>query len=168
MFSTLLEQQGQFPLTTSKVNTGVRLACDYSEYPPGGEHLANQVYTVCIRQEQSHCAISYTEAGPGAWGLGGQSPAPTSLTPGAYLGDSCQEDWVGIPGAGDTAGAATNYDRFCGDRLNFDASSPSPATVYTLVTPFRSLSCAGIVASIRCLQINGKLWRHWAGQPANS
>ena len=101
-------------------------------------HLANQLYTVCVRQERGHCSISYTEAGSGAWRLGGQSPAPASLTSGAYLGDSCQEDWVGIPGAGDTAGAANNYDRFCGDRLNLDATSPSPATIYTQVTPYRS------------------------------
>ena len=45
---------------------------------------------------------------------------------------------MGIPGAGDSAGAATNYDRLCGDRLNLDATSPSPATIYTQVTPFRS------------------------------
>lgn len=116
----------------------MRLACHHCDHPAGGVHLASQVYTVCVRQERGRCAISYTEAAPGAWGLGGQRPAPASLAPGAYLGDSCQEDWLGIPGAGDTAGAATNYDRFCGDRLNLDASSPSPATIYTLVTPFRS------------------------------
>ena len=126
---------------------------------PGGVHLANHVYTVCIRQERGHCSISYTEAAAGAWRLGGQSPAPSSLAAGAGLGDSCQADWVTIPGGGDTAGAATNYDRFCGDRLNLDASSPSPATIYTLVTPYRSTNWyfASCLASEQHLQINCKL-----------
>ena len=126
---------------------------------PGGVHLANHVYTVCIRQERGHCSISYTEAAAGAWQLGGQSPAPASLAAGAGLGDSCQADWVTIPGGGDTAGAATNYDRFCGDRLNLDASSPSPATIYTLVTPYRSTNWyfASCLASEQHLQINCKL-----------
>ena len=71
--------------------------------------------------------------------MGGQGPAPSSLTSGAYLGDSCVSDWVGVPGGGASAGAATNYDRFCGDRLNLDATNPSPATIYTFMTPYRCL-----------------------------
>ena len=64
----------------------------------GGIHLANQDYTVCIRQEAGYCSIEYT-ADTFKVSLG--SSAPPSYTPSnAHSGVdniSCQTDYIIIP-----------------------------------------------------------------------
>ena len=102
----------------------------------GGTHLANQLYSNCIRAERGYCSISYTSTSDTNFQLSGQNP--TTITPPAttYLGDSCTTDYIILAGSGDAPDANTNYDRFCGAVLNLDSGSTASATVYTNKMPF--------------------------------
>jgi len=98
----------------------------------GGTHLANQKYSNCIRAERGYCSISYSST---SFELSDTaSTSPTSPT--AFLGDSCTQDYIIIAGGGATADANTNFDRFCGPRLNLDAASTIAAAILTNKMPF--------------------------------
>ena len=103
----------------------------YSYNYAGGVHLANQEYTHCIRTEQGYCSIEYTPVG-GNFGLSGT--APTAI---AYVGDPCSQDYLVIAGGGSSAGATTNYDRFCGSLFSTSNAATSGATLYTNKQPFQ-------------------------------
>ena len=94
-------------------------------------HLANQEYTNCIRTEQGYCSIEYTPVG-GKFGLSGT--APTAI---AYVGDPCSQDYLVVAGGGSSAGATTNFDRFCGSLFSTTNGDTSGATIYTNKQPFQ-------------------------------
>lgn len=97
----------------------------------GGYHLANQLYSACVRAERGYCSISYTATDDTSFQLNNQDPGGTSAQ-----GDSCTADYILLSGSGATADDNTNYDRFCGSYLNLDPTSSAQATVYTSKLPF--------------------------------
>lgn len=72
----------------------------------GGLHLANQLYTNCIRQELNHCSINYA-ASDGDFQI-------SSSTATTQTGNLCSEDgdYITIPDGGATAGSNTNFARW--------------------------------------------------------
>ena len=98
----------------------------------GGSHLANQLYSICVRPERGYCSLSYTALDTESFQVSGQNPGGTSLQ-----GDSCTADYIEIVGGGDSVGANTNYDRFCGNFLNLDPTSTASATIFTSLMPYR-------------------------------
>jgi len=103
----------------------------YSYNYAGGTHLASQDYSNCIRTEQGYCSIEYTPVG-GKFQISG--PAPTAT---ANRGDTCDKDYVIISGGGATAGATTNFDRFCGSLFSTTDGSTTGATIFANKQPFQ-------------------------------
>ena len=64
----------------------------------GGMHLANQDYTICIRQEVGYCSIEYT-ADTFKVSLGATSPPSYTPSNGHSGVDNiaCQTDYINIP-----------------------------------------------------------------------
>ena len=119
----------------------------YSYNYAGGTHLASQDYTNCIRTEQGYCSIEYTPVG-GNFKISG--PAPTAT---ANRGDTCDKDYIILSGGGNnyyyhyyyiilsgggaTAGATTNFDRFCGSLFSITDGSTTGATIFANKQPFQ-------------------------------
>ena len=101
----------------------------------GGYHLANQQYTNCIRAEQGYCSIAYTAVTTTSFQLSLITPSASPTAIGA-VGDSCTQDFIIVPGGGQTAGATTNYDRFCGSLLVYTAGSTGQ-TILAQKMPFQ-------------------------------
>ena len=98
----------------------------------GGVHLASQLYSICVRAERGFCSIGFTAIDTESFQVSGQNPGGTSLQ-----GDSCTTDYIEITGGGDSVGANTNYDRFCGNVLNLDPTSSAIVTIFTSLMPYR-------------------------------
>jgi len=111
-------------------STGTIASYNYA----GGVHLANQEYTNCIRAEQGKCSISYA-ATSSTFSVNLITPVanPTNT---AAVGQDCTDDYIIVSGGGATAGASTNYDRFCGGTLAL-SSTITAATIYTNKLPFQ-------------------------------
>jgi len=109
----------------------------YSYNYQGGYHLANQDYTNCIRPEQGYCSIGYAATSTTSFQMSLVTPtaAPAAI---AAVGDSCTLDYIIIAGGGASAGATTNFDRFCGSLLlNAAGTTTTLNTVYTNKMPFQ-------------------------------
>jgi len=105
----------------------------------GGVHLASQQYTNCIRAEQGYCSISYTTPALTDFEMNVQTPTAAPVQA-AATGDTCTDDYVLLAGGGASAGAASNFDRFCGGALSSIAgpiTGPAVPTVYTNKMPFQ-------------------------------
>ena len=129
----------------------------------GGIHLANQDYTVCIRQEAGYCSIEYTadtfQVSLGVDGLPHPSTAeelaniPLSTAKSGVDNIVCQTDYIIIPQGktgvrifhqshhtiigGATAGANENHHVFCGAFLNPAGAQTTNAVVKTSQKPFQ-------------------------------
>ena len=96
--------------------TGVLYSYNY-----GGElHLANQQYDLCIRTEEGHCSISYSSLSTTSFQI--SSIAPSTSAAIAQIGENCSEDWITIPGGGQTSGASTSSDRQSGPASHWSRS----------------------------------------------
>jgi len=102
----------------------------------GSYHLANQLYSNCIRAERGYCSVSYTATSDTNFQLSGQNPTTLTSPDTTYLGDSCTSDYIILAGSGDAPDANTNYDRFCGSVLNLDSGTTTSATIYTNKMPY--------------------------------
>lgn len=102
----------------------------------GGTHLANQLYSNCIRAERGYCTISYAPTGTTNFELSAQTPAPITAPTTDYLGDTCTTDYIIIAGGGTAPDANENYDRFCGGIMRASAAIATVATVFTSKMPF--------------------------------
>merc|ERR1712159_234311 len=116
----------------------------------GSPHLANQAYSVCIRQNADKCAICYSASKPfvkstttNTFGL---SVSPNAIDQ-AGTGAKCKTDFIYIPN-GLTAAVnptkntmltndllSTSVERFCGRFLGKEAAIASQ-TVCSKATPF--------------------------------
>jgi len=79
------------------------------------QHLASQQYSVCIRQEQGHCCVSYVlcQDETKAWSI----DLTADGTPTGKTGDDCTGDYIGISGASDVCtpqSGRTLTSRICG------------------------------------------------------
>ena len=107
----------------------------YSYNYAGGYHLASQQYTNCIRAEAGYCSIAYTAVSTTSFQLSLITPTASPAAIGA-VGDSCTQDYISVPIGGQTAGATTNYDRFCGSLLVYTAGTTGQ-TIKTQKMPFQ-------------------------------
>ena len=101
----------------------------------GGYHLSNQNYNNCIRTESGYCSIAYTAVSTTSFQVSLITPTASPASIGA-VGDSCTQDFIIVPGGGQTAGATTNYDRFCGSLLVHTAGSTGQ-TIKAKKMPFQ-------------------------------
>ena len=133
----------------------------------GGIHLANQDYTVCIRQEAGYCSIEYTaDTFKVSLGVNAYPWTPAACLvpwtdPASCLTNTmsgvdnyvCQTDYITIPQGkngflvfaqshntitgGATAGANENHHVFCGAFLNPLGAQTANAVVKTSQKPFQ-------------------------------
>ena len=101
----------------------------------GGVHLALQNYNNCIRTEYGYCSIGYSAVSSTSFQVSLITPTSSPAAIGA-LGDDCTLDYLVIAEGGASAGATTNYDRFCGALLVTTAGA-TQATILTHKTPFQ-------------------------------
>ena len=111
--------------------TGILYSFNYAD----SLHLTNQQYEVCVRTEEGYCSISYSSLSSTSFQVSGIAPSTSAAI--ALVGDSCSQDWVSIPGGGQTSGASTSSDRHCGSYLSYTNSGTSPTTVITNKMPFK-------------------------------
>ena len=139
MFSTSLEQQGQFPLTTSKVNTrhwgqtSLSLLCSCLQ----GACISPIMCTPCASDRSEATAPSATQRRPqgrGGWGARVQLPPPWQQGP-AWGTAARQTGWPS-PGAGTPRGPPPTMTGFAGtdSTLTPAAPAPPPFTHWSLPT----------------------------------
>ena len=107
----------------------------YSYNYQGSLHLADQNYNNCIRTESGYCSISYTSVSTDSFQISLITPTASPAAIGA-VGDSCTLDYIVVSEGGSTAGATTNYDRFCGSLLVHTAGTTAQ-TIITQKMPFQ-------------------------------
>jgi len=106
----------------------------------GGQHLANQDYSICIRQEAGYCNIEYTaDTFKISLGVSDITTDPYTFanTHSGVDPAGCQTDYITIPVGGATAGANANENVFCGVFLNPASAQQANAVVKSSETPFR-------------------------------
>jgi len=104
--------------------TGYVKSFNYDE----GTHLADQLYTVCVRQEYGYCSIEWASVSTTSFQISG----PATTQTGARA-DSCTTDYLIINGATNTPTSNPRYDRYCG---GYFGSAPASVTVKTEKIPF--------------------------------
>ena len=87
------------------------------------------------RTEERYCSISYSSLSSTSFQI--SEVAPSSGTAIAQIGDSCSQDWITIPGGGQTSGASTSSDRHCGSYLSYTPAGTAPTTIITNKMPFK-------------------------------
>ena len=97
-------------------NTGVLYSYNYG----GSLHLTNQQYDHCIRTEEGHCSISYSSLSTTSFQVSEIAPSTSAAI--AVIGESCSQDWITIPGGGQTSGASTSSDRQSGPASHWSRS----------------------------------------------
>jgi len=135
-----------------------QIACDSGSSPPDGclqwhtgltgrfttfnfldtadNHLPNQDYSVCIRQEEGFCCVQYTVCADAmSWTL------DTVIAGVAETDSRCETDYIAIPGSSGTcktAGGNPNpvADKYCGEFFNFADQSVLSAPVCDCTQPF--------------------------------
>ena len=111
--------------------TGVLYSYNYGE----SLHLTNQQYDLCIRTEEGHCSISYSSLSSTSFQVSEIAPSTSAAI--AQIGESCSQDWITIPGGGQTPGASTSSDRHCGSYLSYTTLGTAPTTIITNKMPFK-------------------------------
>jgi len=107
-----------------------------SSYNYAGEfHLNNQYYANCIRTEEGYCSISFSSVSTSSFYVSHVAPSTGAVI--AHTGEYCSQDWVTISGGGETSGATTSYDRFCGSVFSYTNAGTATKTVITNKMPFR-------------------------------
>ena len=95
-------------------------------------HLANQEYSICIRQEMGFCSITYSavednEQNSKGWELD-KTRICTEVENLCRGENFCQDDYVVIPQGKSLKNSPISFDRFCGVALN-DNLSPGASNV---------------------------------------
>ena len=111
--------------------TGTLYSYNYQE----SFHLTNQQYHNCIRTEEGYCSISYSSLSSTSFQISEIAPSTSAAI--ALVGDSCSQDWITIPGGGQTPGASTSSDRHCGSYLSYSPAGTAPTTIITNKMPFK-------------------------------
>ena len=119
-------------------------------------HLADQLYTVCIRREEKYCQIGYHPSNNGNSFYLSFNPGSGGGTFKARAGEiGCIADFISIPrgrnslqtgGLGcltatnpsnPTAVSVETLNRFCGQRLNCVSTSSESSWIYSDLLPFQ-------------------------------
>ncbi|XP_059097812.1 uncharacterized protein LOC131892089 [Tigriopus californicus] len=103
--------------------------------PTNDNHLANQDYSICIRQELGFCCVEYTVCPePGSFNLDTQEESEIDT----YCKD---EDYIGIEGGEGTCSKSINpravTNKFCGLRLNILDDEENNGLVCDCTPPFQ-------------------------------
>jgi len=149
----------QYYTTNKGTLKSFRFKTDVAATNIGSQHLANQDYSICIRQNADKCAICYsatitfndgTGSTPGAFTTFGLSITVSSASTEAIanIGDDCKTDYIYIPGGQATSSTdivkpptstgqaiAAGVGRICG-RIFSAISGTDSGTVCSRVTPF--------------------------------
>jgi len=112
----------------------------------GSQMLAATQFTHCIRQEQDHCCIQWSQSSPTSFRAAGGRPDAAIGTPCAGIAvatmcsdaQACSTDFVLIPNSGSTGVVGSGIalsDRYCGPALS-PFHSPIPQPVISCTLPF--------------------------------
>merc|ERR1712004_53063 len=116
--------------------------------PQDAQHLENQNYDICIRQESGFCCIEYSVCDQDfAFSLSGPTMVGMVATMGKGLtGSNCANDFIIIDGSSEVCGSAVTFNRYCGDFLSSKAMIPTaPATgVHNVICDCSSPFVVGI------------------------
>ena len=76
------------------------------------QHLRNQNYRICIRQEEGYCCIVYMKCDSTAFEI---NPGPQADSTKAFIGSNCSQDYINIEGSNQGGVGNVNVnDRYCG------------------------------------------------------
>merc|ERR1712018_123737 len=88
--------------------------------PNDAQHLQNQNYDICIRQEDGFCCIDYRVCDQDtAFSLSTPSVMTDLATMGVgKTGDGCTGDHISIEGSSENCGSPVTFNKYCGDVLS--------------------------------------------------
>merc|ERR1712223_693311 len=97
--------------------------------PNDAQHLQNQNYDICIRQEAGFCCVDYSVCDQAsAFSLSTPSVATDLATMGVgATGVACTGDHISIEGSSEICGAPVTFNKYCGDFLSSREMVPSMA-----------------------------------------
>ena len=98
----------------------------------GGQHLRNQNYRVCVRQEEGYCCIVWMQCANDAFRLNSATSGDFDK---AQIGSNCSEDYIEIE-ASSQSGGGNIQDRYCGGQLNGVPESTVDAKIKDCTPPF--------------------------------
>ncbi|TRY80437.1 hypothetical protein TCAL_04733, partial [Tigriopus californicus] len=105
--------------------------------PTNDNHLANQEYSICIRQEAGFCCVEYTPCAD----IGSFSLDTNKMLMMAKIETECSVDYIGIEGGQGTCSGSANptagVNKFCGDKFNSLSKQMFDAPVCDCTAPFR-------------------------------
>merc|ERR1711971_1377370 len=98
----------------------------------GPQHLRNQNYRVCIRQEEGYCCIIYMQCSTAAFRINSSTQAAYTKS---QIGSNCPEDYIGIEGSSQSGIGGSNS-VYCGGFLNDFPAATTDAKIRDCTTPF--------------------------------
>jgi len=99
----------------------------------GTQHLRNQNYRVCIRQEEGYCCIIYMQCSTSAFRINTSTQAAYTKS---QIGSNCPEDYIGIEGSSQS-GVGNSNSIYCGGFLNDFPEATTDAKIRDCTTPFQ-------------------------------
>jgi len=98
----------------------------------GTQHLRNQNYRVCIRQEEGYCCIIYMQCSTAAFRINSSTQAAYTKS---QIGSNCSEDYIGIEGSSQS-GVGNANSIYCGGFLNDFPAATTDAKIKDCTSPF--------------------------------
>ena len=107
--------------------------------PTNDNHLANQQYSICIRQEEGYCCVQYMVcADANSMSLDGNVGA-NNINNLPFTGTDCVQDYLEIEGSSDTCAQNGNVplvNTFCGTFLNTASGTSASIPICDCTPPF--------------------------------
>jgi len=96
--------------------------------PNDAQHLENQAYDICIRQEAGFCCIDYVVCDQvGAFSLSAPSVmTDLATTKIGATGTACAKDFISIEGSSEICGDPVSFNKYCGDVLSSSEAMAAP------------------------------------------
>jgi len=116
-------------------HTGTEGRIETFNFAGNDQHLNDQQYNICIRQEMGFCCIEYSVCSdPNSWSLYPNDPDGMSAT--ALVDSDCSLDWIEIEASGENCGLQRVNNRYCGSILSDTILSKYNAKICDCTNPF--------------------------------
>merc|ERR1711899_2553 len=115
-----------------------------------GQHLQNQNYDICIRQEKGFCCTEYSVCAGEAMGFSLSVPTDSTMVPAMAVGataELCTMDHIIIDGSSEVCGSAIVNNKYCGDVLSSNRAAVVMPAVDNIICDCSSPFVVGIVTN---------------------
>merc|ERR1719433_419294 len=115
-----------------------------------GQHLQNQNYDICIRQEKGFCCTEYSVCAGEAMGFSLSVPTDSLMVPAMAVGataELCTMDHIIIDGSSEICGSAIVNNKYCGDVLSSNRAAVVMPAVDNIICDCSSPFVVGIVTN---------------------